>query len=679
MSRAARERRDARPAAAGEDLATFLAARPDRFEVDVAQNVTLRGGHAPQTWRRDAEARADARLARLLEPGPVAIQRLCEDAADLRDALQGSLPSYVRNCGRYAVERRWDGRARVAPRREDRYAALQRVVEGAVASVCEAVGLAPTAAHVEDVVGSRSKLDRFLEGGGARAPPALRALADAYRDRDVASIRSLCSGCPFRDWLNRRHGPFRTDAAGVVQRRAPERRDDAMETAVALACAELLPAGHARRPRPARAPSTQTRPPRAGVDRRRARREPAGRAAVRQHQRRAARPALPAVGGRGPATEFRDAPGVLRPAARRVPEAVVRPLRRGRGQLRGRLRRAAAVRGRRGTPAIGRRPAAVALAAAALALALALALAAAAPVAVAAWGVRPAARARLRPAPRAAAGAGAARLRPVPRAAAGAGVAARAGPVAARLRPAGVHGRVGVLLPVRQRGARLLGLHGAARAGAQNPVQPHARRGPVPLRQQVQLRARRGAAPFAGDGRGKGGGGGHAGEALRRAAAGDRWLGVAPRAAARTERLGRAARAGADGLGRAGPRSLPAGAGPEGLGAVRRARARVGPRRAPMSDASPKCVYSVVEIPTCTNMIRPVEKQQSERRAPFERRDPKVSARSKCSFPHCRYNFYFLKKRGHHDGLLRGGIYIYRRARFSRPGPGTELDSEVTI
>ena len=98
----------------------------------MAQNVTLRGGHAPQTWRRDAEARADARLARLLEPGPVAIQRLCEDAADLRDALQGSLPSYVRNCGRYAVERRWDGRA----------AALQRVVEGAVASVCEAVGLA---------------------------------------------------------------------------------------------------------------------------------------------------------------------------------------------------------------------------------------------------------------------------------------------------------------------------------------------------------------------------------------------------------------------------------------------------------------------------------------------------------------------------------------------------------
>ena len=571
----------------------------------MAQNVTLRGGHAPQTWRRDAEARADARLARLLEPGPVAIQRLCEDAADLRDALQGSLPSYVRNCGRYAVERRWDGRARVAPRREDRYAALQRVVEGAVASVCEAVGLAPTAAHVEDVVGSRSKLDRFLEGGGARAPPALRALADAYRDRDVASIRSLCSGCPFRDWLNRRHGPFRTDAAGVVQRRAPERRDDAMETAVALACAELLPAGHARRPRPARAPSTQTRPPRAGVDRRRARREPAGRAAVRQHQRRAARPALPAVGGRGPATEFRDAPGVLRPAARRVPEAVVRPLRRGRGQLRGRLRRAAAVRGRRGTPAIGRRPAAVALAAAALALALALALAAAAPVAVAAWGVRPAARARLRPAPRAAAGAGAARLRPVPRAAAGAGVAARAGPVAARLRPAGVHGRVGVLLPVRQRGARLLGLHGAARAGAQNPVQPHARRGPVPLRQQVQLRARRGAAPFAGDGRGKGGGGGHAGEALRRAAAGDRWLGVAPRAAARTKRLGRAARAGADGLGRAGPRSLPAGAGPEGLGAVRRARARVGPRRAPMSDASPECVYSVLEIPTYTNMMQP--------------------------------------------------------------------------
>ena len=600
MSRAARETRRA-PAAAGEDLATFLAARSDRFEVDVAQNVTLRGGHAPQTWRRDAEARADARLARLLEPGPVAIQRLCEDAADLRDALQGSLPSYVRNCGRYAVERRWDGRARVAPRREDRYAALQRVVEGAVASVCEAVGLAPTAAHVEDVVGSRSKLDRFLEGGGARAPPALRALADAYRDRDVASIRSLCSGCPFRDWLNRRHGPFRTDAAGVVQRRAPERRDDAMETAVALACAELLPAGHARRPRPARAPSTQTRPPRAGVDRRRARREPAGRAAVRQHQRRAARPALPAVGGRGPATEFRDAPGVLRPAARRVPEAVVRPLRRGRGQLRGRLRRAAAVRGRRGTPAIGRRPAAVALAAAALALALALALAAAAPVAVAAWGVRPAARARLRPAPRAAAGAC---------------VAARAGPVAARLRPAGVHGRVGVLLPVRQRGARLLGLHGAARAGAQNPVQPHARRGPVPLRQQVQLRARRGAAPFAGDGRGKGGGGGHAGEALRRAAAGERWLGVAPRAAARTKRLGRAARAGADGLGRAaragadglgraGPRSLPAGAGPEGLGAVRRARARVGPRRAPVSDASPKCVYSVVEIPTYTNMIRP--------------------------------------------------------------------------
>ena len=101
----------------------------------MAQNVTLRGGHAPQTWRRDAEARADARLARLLERGPVAIQRLCEDAADLRDALQGSLPSYVRNCGRYAVERRWDGRARVAPRREDRYAALQRVVEGAVASV----------------------------------------------------------------------------------------------------------------------------------------------------------------------------------------------------------------------------------------------------------------------------------------------------------------------------------------------------------------------------------------------------------------------------------------------------------------------------------------------------------------------------------------------------------------
>ena len=72
----------------------------------MAQNVTLRGGHAPQTWRRDAEARADARLARLLERGPVAIQRLCEDAADLRDALQGSLPSYVRNCGRYAVERR---------------------------------------------------------------------------------------------------------------------------------------------------------------------------------------------------------------------------------------------------------------------------------------------------------------------------------------------------------------------------------------------------------------------------------------------------------------------------------------------------------------------------------------------------------------------------------------------
>ena len=51
--------------------------------------------------------------------------------------------------------------------------------------------------------------------------------------------------------------------------------------------------------------------------------------------------------------------------------------------------------------------------------------------------------------------------------------------------------------------------------------------------------------------------------------------------------------------------ALPAGAGPEGLGAVRRARARVGPRRAPVSDASPKCVYSVVEIPTYTNMIRP--------------------------------------------------------------------------
>ena len=79
------------------------------------------------------------------------------------------------------------------------------------------------------------------------------------------------------------------------------------------------------------------------------------------------------------------------------------------------------------------------------------------------------------------------------------------------------------------------------------------------------------------------------------------------RDSARTERPGRAARAGADGLGRAGPRSLPAGAGPEGLGAVRRARARarVGPRRAPVSDASPKCVYSVVEIPTYTNMIRP--------------------------------------------------------------------------
>ena len=98
MSRAARERRDARPAAAGEDLATFLAARPDRFEVDVAQNVTLRGGHAPQTWRRDAEARADARLARLLERGPVAIQRLCEDAADLRDARRGWKRSATRAC-----------------------------------------------------------------------------------------------------------------------------------------------------------------------------------------------------------------------------------------------------------------------------------------------------------------------------------------------------------------------------------------------------------------------------------------------------------------------------------------------------------------------------------------------------------------------------------------------------
>ena len=96
-----------------------------------------------------------------------------------------------------------------------------------------------------------------------------------------------------------------------------------------------------------------------------------------------------------------------------------------------------------------------------------------------------------------------------------------------------------------------------------------------------------------------------------------------------------------DALRAAFPEELqPVGAGPEGLGAVRRARARarVGPRRAPVSGASPKCVYSVVEIPTYTNMIRPVEKQQSERRAPFER-DPIVSARSKCSFPHCRYNF----------------------------------------
>ena len=202
--------------------------------------MTLVGAFTQRAWRRDGEARVDAALGRRLARGPVPIAELCADA-ELRAALGGSLSAYVRNCGRYAVERRVDGRALVEQQAPCAYAALQAVIERAVASVCAAT-LAPTARHVEGVLGSRSKLDR---APGARADPALRALIYAFRARDVASLRSLSSGCPFPDWLGRRHGPFRTDAAGVISPKPPAARDDALEWAVALACAELLPAGHA--------------------------------------------------------------------------------------------------------------------------------------------------------------------------------------------------------------------------------------------------------------------------------------------------------------------------------------------------------------------------------------------------------------------------------------------------
>ena len=429
VSRAAR--RGARPAAAGEDCGLpRRAPRPVRGRRGAERHAPGRpraaggGGATP----RPAPTRGSARL---LERGPVAIQRLCEDAADLRDALQGSLPSYVRNCGRSPSRGAGTG-ARAWRRRGDRYAALQRVVEGR-SRASAGRGLAPTAAHVEDVVGSRSKLGRFWRAARGAARGRWRTPTGTGTSRRPEPVLGL----PVPRLAQPEARPVPDGRRGRRQRRAPGAGTTPWRRPWRWRAPNSCPRG-------TRAAASRARAVDAGATAARGRRpsarstQPAGRAAVRQHQRRAARPRCRRLVDAARRRSFAAALGAA--AGRSASSwAVVRPLRRGRRQLRGRLRRAAAVRGRRGTPAIGRRR----RSRSPRRRSRALALAAAAPVAVAAWGYT--GRAPARPPPRAAAGAGAARLRPAPRASP-APLAARAGPVAARLRPAGVHGRVGVLL-----------------------------------------------------------------------------------------------------------------------------------------------------------------------------------------------------------------------------------------